>query len=691
MALEAWILTIVIAVPIIGAALIAVRKPTGNAADDARSTHHLALGFACATLLLTIIAVALFFQAMDEEKQSLADQGHYALVLNVPWVNEVGTAPGSVPKGYLDLRYHVGVDGLSIWLLVLTAGITPLAIWSSLTSIRLRVREYYTLMLLLEAGMLGVFCARDLLLFYIFFEFTLVPMYFIIGIWGGSQRHKAATKFFIYTLAGSMLTFAGVLYLACQAYALPKSAGGVGVFTFDLETLYGLKLSAETQMWLFIAFAAGFAIKVPLFPVHTWLPIAHTEAPTAGSVILAGVLLKLGTYGFLRFSLPMLPDATMRFAPLMAGLAVVGIIYAALVAWVQRDVKKLIAYSSVSHLGFCILGMFSLKIAGLTGSVMYMVNHGLSTGALFLVIGFIYERYHTRQFDKIGGLARNMPWMAFFLIFFTLSSIGLPGLNGFVGEFLVLLGTFTSGMTAEGGGPAGPLGPTEAVAAALGIILGAVYMLYMCGRVLFGPLNEPAGTPDRSQGLPSDLSRREISILAPIAVACLLLGVWPNAILSSIQPAAQTQVLARVFGAAAPNASLSDGLHHAHASQPDTHQSLDRQCRTPLIRQSPDSQEALEGHGAASLREHPSRAVPIIMQGLKPGTGGQAASGAPDMIGTDRPAEGLESGHHLWQGDVAVTIAHDDGYAWFDTHPPVQRTVPYWFSALNAASPGGVR
>jgi NADH-quinone oxidoreductase subunit M len=305
-------------------------------------------------------------------------------------------------------------------------------------------------------------------------------------------------------------------------------------------------LDYNVQWWLFLAFAAGFAIKVPLFPFHTWLPLAHTEAPTAGSVLLAGILLKLGTYGFLRFSLPLFPEASVVFAPLMGVLAVVGIIYAALVAWAQDDFKKLIAYSSVSHLGFCILGMFSLKSAGLSGSLLYMVNHGLSTGALFFVVGMIYERYHTREFDRLGGLGRPMPWLAFFLIFFTLSSIGLPGLNGFVGEFLVLVGTISSA-TSMTSSP-GPLGVGYAVLAATGIVLSAIYMLYMCRRLLFGSVKEPAGTPDRSSGLSVDLCRREVGVLAPIAFCCLLIGVWPNLLLSSIQPAAEKQVLERIIG-----------------------------------------------------------------------------------------------------------------------------------------------
>jgi NADH-quinone oxidoreductase subunit M len=539
---ETWILTLLIALPLVGAAAVGLTEARREDEAAARRIRRTAMGFSAATAALSVLAILLFFRAVDRNGQSLAEQGRYALCLDRSWGSDEETPPSATRgAGYVDFRYHVGVDGISLWLVALTAGITPLALWSGFASIRWRVKEYHALMLLLEAGMIGVFCARDLLLFYIFFEFTLIPLYFIIGIWGGPRRRQAANKFFIYTFAGSVLTFAGVLFLAYQAYSLPASSNGVGVFTFDLETLYALRLPPETQWWLFIAFAAGFAVKVPLFPFHTWLPLAHTEAPTAGSVLLAGILLKLGTYGFLRFSLPILPEATLVFAPLMAILAIGGIIWGALAAWAQQDIKKLIAYSSVSHLGFCMLGMFSLKSAGLVGSVMYMVNHGLSTGALFLVVGMIYERYHTRRFDQLGGLARPMPRMAFFLVFFTLSSIGLPGLNGFVAEFLVLLGALTS--NADG---AGPLGIVHAVFAATGIILGAIYMLYLCQRVLFGPLREPAGTPDISKGLSQDLNRRELGILAPIAAACLMLGLFPNTILSSIRPAADKQILARM-------------------------------------------------------------------------------------------------------------------------------------------------
>ncbi len=523
--MSASILTLLIALPLVGAVAVAAARPAHDPAGCIRVGRQ-ALAWSLGALVLAALAVYLFL--------TTAEPGGTGLRFEAPWVGG--------PGGPVDIRFHVAVDGLSLWLVVLAAGLLPLCIWSSFSAIRDRPRAYYALMLLLESGMIGVFCARDLLLFYVFFEFTLVPLFLLIGMWGGPRRHEAAATFFIYTMAGSMLTFAGVIVLAWLAWSLPPEAGGVGRFTFDLQTLYDLRIDPAVQWWLFIALAAGFAIKVPLFPFHTWLPLAHTEAPTAGSVLLAGVLLKLGTYGFLRLSLPMLPEASVALAPLLAGLAVIGILYGALAAWAQGDVKKLIAYSSVSHLGFCILGMFSLRPAGLTGSLLYMINHGLSTGALFLVVGMVYERYHTRAFDRLGGLARSMPQMAFFLVLFTLSSIGLPGLNGFVGEFLVLLGTFTSADPAHGT-PAGPLGVAYAAFAALGIVLSALYMLSMCRRLLFGPLRAPLETPDRSTGLSPDLTGREIGVLAPLALACVFLGVYPRPVIETIQPAVQRQIL----------------------------------------------------------------------------------------------------------------------------------------------------
>jgi len=423
---------------------------------------------------------------------------------------------------------HLGVDTISMWLVFLTTFLTPLAIAASFTAITERQKEYYAWMLALLAIMLGVFVARDLLLFYVFFELTLVPMFFIIGIWGGPERRYAAGKFFLFTFAGGVFTLAATIYLGTRAG------------TFDLDTVVHVaqtQLTTTVRWWVVLGLLAGFAVKIPLFPVHTWLPLAHTEAPTAGSVILAGVLLKLGTYGLLRLALPIGLigiDGSAVFPALIhfiGGLCVIGIVYGALVAWVQQDIKKLVAYSSVSHLGFCILGMVALNDIGMQGSFLYMINHGLSTGAMFLVIGMVYERYHTRDINQLSGLGRKMPIFAFFFVFFTLASIGLPGLNGFWSEFLTILGAFTSEHLGIGYG----------VLAALGVILGAVYMLHMAARVIFGPLKFP-GSDDHAADhhashspLSVDLNPREIGILAPIALAVIVLGVYPNLIVGPIR------------------------------------------------------------------------------------------------------------------------------------------------------------
>ncbi len=549
------VLTVLIFLPLLGVLPICLWRK-----DDRRHSGMIALGVSLITVVISVVVLVGYLG----ETSSKGHFGGFCLETQVYWVGSPEEA--SAELGALEITYHVGVDGISVWLVLLTALLSPIVIASSFSAIRERSREYYALLLILQAGMTGAFCALDLLLFYVFFEFTLIPLYLIIGIWGGAERHRAANKFFIYTVAGSVLTFAGILYLGYYGYA----HGDSGILTFDLPKLYALVQAGvipdHVQWWLFLALFAGFAIKVPLFPFHTWLPLAHTEAPTAGSALLAGVLLKLGTYGFLRFSLPLLPSASLALAPFMAVVAIVGIIYAALVAWVQTDVKKLVAYSSVSHLGFCVLGMFSLKIAGVSGAVLYMLNHGLSTAALFLVIGMIYERYHTREMSEIGGLARPMPWMAFFLVFFTLSSIGLPGLNGFVGEFLVLVGTALSGTTADGL-PAGPLGFAYAIPAASGIILGAIYMLWMCRRVLFGPVVEPADTPDTSNGLTRDLTRREIGILVPIALLCVFIGVYPKSLQSSINPTIAANVFHQSTDSFARTGVQSDLLADADTGE----------------------------------------------------------------------------------------------------------------------------
>jgi NADH-quinone oxidoreductase subunit M len=433
------------------------------------------------------------------------------------------------------LTFSYGIDAISLWLILLTTFLMPITVLASLTAIGERYREFYFWLLVLQAAMTGTFIATDIIFFYICFEFTLVPLYFLIGVFGSGNRLHAAKVFFLYTFTGSMLTFAGVLYVAYFNTTLGNP------WTFNIAALYdaAAAMPATQQALVLGALMAGFAVKVPLFPVHTWLPLAHTEAPTAGSVILAGVLLKLGTYGILRFALPMAPEAVVTYAPAIGVLSVIGILYTALICWVQSDVKKLVAYSSVSHLGFCVLGLFALDPdrIGAVGSVMYMINHGLSTGALFLCVGMIYERFHTREMAQMSGLARVMPVWAFFMMFFVMASVGLPGLNGFVGEFMTLLGAFTS--------PSHVLGWEFAAVAGLGMIFAAMYLLYLSGKVVFGPLKVPHVDPEWDTGehlpggahghKPKDLNLREIAVLTPLALACLVFGLGPYPILKTLE------------------------------------------------------------------------------------------------------------------------------------------------------------
>ncbi len=414
------------------------------------------------------------------------------------------------------IDYFVAIDGVSIFLVLLTTFLGPIVILASWT-INERVKEYLFFMLTLETGMIGTFVALDLFLFYVFWEVTLVPMYFLIGVWGGPRRVYAALKFVLYTMSGSLLMLVAIIYLATRNSQLTQ------IWTFDLLQIYNLHLPYEEQIWLFLAFALSFAIKVPLFPLHTWLPDAHVEAPTAGSVILAGVLLKMGTYGFLRFAIPLFPEATLAAAPFIIALAVIGIVYGALVAMMQADLKKLVAYSSVSHLGFVMLGLFVLNLQGIQGAIYQMLNHGLSTGALFLIVGMIYERRHTRMIDDFGGLWKQLPVFSAFFLVVTLSSIGLPGLNGFVGEFLILLGAFKDA-------------PFWAAWAATGLVLGAIYMLWMFRRVMFGPLSRP-----ENQRL-EDIGMREIVMLVPILALILFMGIYPQPFLSRMKPSVELTI-----------------------------------------------------------------------------------------------------------------------------------------------------
>jgi NADH-quinone oxidoreductase subunit M len=420
----------------------------------------------------------------------------------------------------VDIKYFVGIDGLSLLLVLLTTLLGPIVVLSSWTYIHHAERGYYTLLLILQTGVTGVFTSFDLILFYVFFELTLIPMYFIIGIWGGENRVYAAVKFVIYTLGGSLLMLVAIIYLG---FAAGEVANG-GVFTTDWYKIILVNLPLGTETWLFLLFALSFAIKVPLFPFHTWLPDAHVQAPTGGSVVLAGVLLKMGTYGLVRFCLPFFPNASYNFAMVFAVLAVIGIIYGALVSRVQVDAKKLVAYSSVSHLGFVVLGIFAFTEEAMQGSIIQMVNHGLSTGALFLIVGMLYERRHTRLMADYGGIARVVPVLTFFMVFSVLASAGLPGLNGFVGEFMILLGSFKSEVIGS---------PILIALATTGVILAAVYLLWLLYRMFFGPLNGEANAAMR------DLNAREIGLLAPLAVLMLLLGFAPQPFLEKSEASAR--------------------------------------------------------------------------------------------------------------------------------------------------------
>jgi NADH-quinone oxidoreductase subunit M len=478
----------------------------------------------------------------------------------------------------VEIRFHVGVDGLSLWLIGLTALLMIPSVLISWEAITDAPAGFYGLLLILESGLLGVFCAYDLILFYVFFEFTLLPLFFIIGIWGGPQKRYAARKFFIYTLSGSLLSLVALVSLVFARAYLDNGAISFSILDLVKNTFVNGSIDYGLQKWIFLGLFIGFAIKVPLFPFHTWLPLAHTEAPTAGSVILAGVLLKLGTYGFLRLCLPLLPEVSMQFGlPLIAWLSIIGIIYGALCALAQDDIKKLVAYSSVSHLGFCMIGLFALNPEGITGSVLQMVNHGLSTGMLFLIVGMVYDRYHTRSLKEMSGLGAQLKLITAFMVFACLSSAGLPGLNGFVGEFLCLAGIWE-------------VKPLYAVLAATGVILGAWYLLTMLQKAFFGPLKEPihdshvtpeaigsqshgstveatdasaaahstdthghhhghGDEPIHTSSTP-DLNLREAAILIPIVIFCVWIGVYPKTFIDPMKP--EVTALAERFGTVHP-------------------------------------------------------------------------------------------------------------------------------------------
>ena len=460
------------------------------------------------TLAITLLTFAISLPLAFDDVFTTSGAMHYREFYE--WIN-IGD--------FFQMNYNLGVDGISLWLVMLTTFIMPIAVLSTWNAVDKNIKGFMAMLLLLETGMIGAFVSLDLFLFYIFWELMLIPMYFLIGIWGGKNRIYAAVKFFIYTAVGSLLMLVAIIFLFYYAVQSGAEMNGFGIQEF-----YKLDLPYNAQFWLFLAFGFSFAIKVPMFPLHTWLPDAHTEAPTAGSVILAAVLLKMGTYGYVRFAMPLFPDALPTFIPFLSFLAVVGIIYGSLVAMMQEDIKKLVAYSSVAHLGFVMLGIFALNIQGLAGGMIQMVNHGISTGALFLIVGFIYERRHTRLITEFGGLATKMPVFATIFLIVTFSSIGLPGTNGFVGEFLALMGAFQSGLR------------WYAVFATTGVILAAVYMLWVYQRVMFGKVTNP-----KNENL-KDLSMREIIIMLPLVLFIFWIGIYPNTFLDKMNPALE-QVL----------------------------------------------------------------------------------------------------------------------------------------------------
>jgi NADH-quinone oxidoreductase subunit M len=491
--LSSNLLTVVIFSPLAGALLLFF-LPKGNL----RLIRNAAFLTALAEFLLSLVIVFRF----DDATASMQ------FVERASWIPGYG------------IEYHVGVDGISLWLVMLTTFLLPITILSTYRAVNSHVKEFMVFLLLIEVGMVGVFLSIDLFLFYVFWELVLVPMYLLIGVWGSDRCVYSAIKFFLYTFAGSVLMLVAIIALYFHHYDV------TGVKTTSLLSMYDLTIPVKLQFWLFAAFALAFAVKVPMFPFHTWLPDAHVDAPTSGSVILAALLLKMGTYGFLRFAMPLFPVAASALMPVVAVLAVIGIIYGALVATVQKDMKKLVAYSSVSHLGFVMLGLFAFNSQGIEGGILQMVNHGISTGALFLLVGILYERRHTRLILEYGGLFKIQPVFAIVFLIITLSSLGLPGLNNFVGEFLILMGVFR-------------VSPAFALLASFGVVLSAVYMLWMFQRVMFGPV-----TNEKNRNLP-DLSAREAACVLPFLVFVFWIGFYPQTFLRKMT-ASVSAVVSRI-------------------------------------------------------------------------------------------------------------------------------------------------
>lgn len=566
------LLLLLLAIPLVTAIVVALLGP--GRAPAVRWTSLVSV--LVSLLLATIISIQFAIPRIHEKPSITTFKPEFTT--RAPLLPLHTTADGTIDSA---IEFYVGIDGLNVWLILLTALLMMTSVLVSWTAITERVHEFHAWLFVLQLGMTGVFASFDLILFYVFFELTLVPLFFVIGIWGGPQRQYAARKFFIYTLAGSLLTLLGTIGVALVVpqiegerdpgrsprltFAIPELIERVGVLNQQLpkdvkeleqapadmeanlrQARARLAYWQRVQLWVFVAMMCGFAVKVPMVPLHTWLPLAHVEAPTAGSVLLAGILLKLGTYGFLRLSVPLAPDASLRFGvPVLGSLAVVGIIYGAFCSLGQDDIKKLVAYSSVSHLGLCMLGLFALNEVGLTGSLLEMINHGLSTGALFLLVGMLYERYHTRKLADYGGMGARLHLLAVFMVFITMSSIGLPGLNGFLGELLALAGMFDFAGTQV-------QGPLLASLGAAGVVLGAWYMLSMVRQVFCGPVKEPHHD---GHGLIGDLNGREVAALLPIAALCLALGVFPKPFFDTVRP--EIQVVAGIAEAARQRAETA--------------------------------------------------------------------------------------------------------------------------------------
>ncbi|HTJ40946.1 MAG TPA: NADH-quinone oxidoreductase subunit M [Kofleriaceae bacterium] len=531
-----FVLPLVLGLPLLGAIFVMCTP---------KEEHGLHRGIGLVFSLAAFLASLLIFAYMqppevrDPSGKLVANAaaGGYQLVFDRAWI------PG------LGAHFKVGVDGISIWMVILTTFLTPLTLFSSAKAIERHVREFTAAFLILEVGMIGAFISIDIFLFYVMWEVMLIPMYLLIGIWGGQRRLYASIKFVIYTMVGSLCMLAAILYVYAT-YGAVK-----GEYTTDLDQLTNLVLSHNAQFWCFGAFALAFAIKVPLFPLHTWLPDAHVEAPTAGSVILAGVLLKFGIYGFLRFAIPLFPYGAEAWSPYILALAVIGIIYGAFVAFAQDDVKKLVAYSSVSHLGFCALGVFAMTTAGIEGSIYAMISHGLTTGGLFLGIGVLYERRHTRRLSEYGGIWKQMPVFAGLFLVITMGSAGLPGTSGFIGEFLALFGTFDADI---------PHAHLYGALAATGVILGAVYLLFMFQKVFFGPLDKA------KNGKLPDLSERELTVFGLLAIMIIGLGFASKPILKTMEPSVNKLLIARAanLGVKDANGDYPDAPAHMRGEAP---------------------------------------------------------------------------------------------------------------------------